>query len=184
LMPSLREHSKLKLSSSAWQLQLSMIVKSSSPTNRLAIVGVGHPLRGDDYAGSYIVRKLMDTKPEKVRDGIVIFDAEADLEAMFSKISALSPKHVIFIDTCEMGAEPGQCRLLSVSSTSYPFFTTHGVPLKLLAEQLLPDSKAWILAIQPEQTNFDSKVSPEVREISDSIAAFLRSIIREGKRIC
>lgn len=162
---------------SAWQLELEKITSS---TKKLVLVGVGHPLRSDDYVGSYIAKRLMERRSKhELPDRVHIFDGEDNVEALISRIAALKPEHVIFIDACEMKTEPGGTQLISVTQTAYPFFTTHGVPLKLLAQQLLPCSQVWILAIQPKQVDFGEHLSPEIRAVADSISELFVTILKE-----
>lgn len=163
----------------AWQPQLKKIIESSSSTRKIALVGMGHPLRSDDYAGSYIVKKTITRAKSRRSDRILLFDGEDNVENLITRIAQLEPGHVIFIDACEMKEEPGETKLISVTQTSYPFFTTHGVPLKLLAEQLLPKSNVWILAIQPKSTDFGERLSKEIRPLVDSISDFLVKLLKE-----
>lgn len=162
-----------------WQQDLDKLLKSASSSNRVALVGVGHPLRGDDYVGSQIVKTLAEHAENVLPDGLCLFDAEGDVEAVITKLADVAPKHVIFIDACEMKLRPGEARLLSIEETNYPFFTTHGIPLKVLADRLLPRSKAWVLAIQPAQIEFSEDLSTEVEETSVSVSRFLMEILEE-----
>ena len=111
---------------------------------------------------------------------VQLTDAEDGVESVITKLVELKPKHVIFIDACEMNMKPGETRLISAAATEYPFFTTHGIPLKLLSEQLLPESESWILAVQPKQAEFSDSPSPEVRraglEISDYVSKLLTEV--------
>jgi hydrogenase maturation protease len=161
-----------------WQ-ELKTILASSSPSRKVALVGIGHPLRSDDFAGSYLVKKLIVQAKQKLPEGIYLFDAEDNVEALVTKIADLESEHVIFVDSCEMKVKPGETRLISVTQTSYPFFTTHGVPLKLLAEQLLAKSRVWILAIQPKQTDFGEHLSPEIQAAVDSISQLFITTLKE-----
>ena len=164
---------------SAWRLELKKIAASTSSTRKVALVGMGHPLRCDDFAGSYLVKKLIARANQKLPAGVYLFDGEDNVEVLISKIADLEPEHVIFVDACEMRAKPGEIQLISVNQTSYPFFATHGVPLKLLAEQLLPKSKVWILAIQPKQTDFGEHLSPEILAAADSVSDLFAAILKE-----
>ena len=161
-----------------WQKNIEKLLKSASSTSPIALVGVGHPLRGDDYVGSLIVKKL-SIYLSQLPDGVHLFDAEGDVEAVIGKLVEVAPSHVIFIDACEMEFRPGETQLLPVAETSYPFFTTHGIPLKVIADQLLPKSRAWVLAIQPKHTEFGEELSTEVREASVSISRFMMEILEE-----
>ena len=165
-----------------WRTELKKMLVTSSQSSKVALVGMGHPLCSDDFAGSYLVKKLAVQGARKLPEGIYLFDGEDNVEALITKISQLEPENVIFVDSCEMKAEPGETRLISVTETSYPFFTTHGVPLKLLAEQLLSNSQVWILAIQPKKTDFGEHLSPEIQAAVDSVSVFITRILKEKGR--
>lgn len=165
----------------AWRPQLKQIIDSSSSNKKIALVGMGHPLRSDDYAGSYIVKKTIAHSKSMHSDEIFLFDGEDNVENLITRIAQLEPEHVIFIDACEMKEEPGETKLISVTHTTYPFFTTHGVPLKLLAHQLLPKSTVWILAVQPKNTDFGERLSKEIRPLADSISDFLVKLLKEKR---
>jgi hydrogenase maturation protease len=167
-----------------WQIQLRELLSSCSPEARLAIVGVGHPMRADDYVGSYTVKAIMEATDGALPKGAYLFDAEDSVEALIGNLAKLSPKHVIFIDACEMGLRPGEVKLLPVAETSYPFFTTHGIPLKVLAERLLSESKVWVLAIQPKQTEFDLSLSQAIQLTAKNVSELItRSLIEGGETI-
>ena len=83
-----------------------------------------------------------------------------------------------------MGARPGETKLLPVDETQYPFFTTHGIPLKVLAEQLLMGCQVWVLAIQPKETEFGEALSPEVRDTANYVSKVIASSLeKEGRDI-
>jgi hydrogenase 3 maturation protease len=153
-----------------WQPRLRQILASASPTSTVAFVGVGHPMRGDDFVGSFILKKLI----KRIRrDSIVFFDAEDGIEWVISKIAKSSPKHLIILDACQMNAGPGDITLIPLAKTDYPFFTTHGIPLKLLTGKLLPSVETSILAIQPHRMGLNENLSPEVLAAADSISDFI-----------
>jgi hydrogenase 3 maturation protease len=168
-------------SAGAWRRDLYNITSSSSLRRKLALVGIGHPLRSDDYAGSYLVKQLIKRTNKRLPLGVYLFDGEDSVEVLISKIAELEPEHVVFVDACEMRMKPGEVQLISVTQTSYPFFTTHGVPLRLLAEQLLPSSQVWILAIQPKQTDFGEHLSPEIASVVDSILDLLMASLNKER---
>lgn len=167
-----------------WEPQLKELVNAASPTSRVALVGVGHPLRGDDYVGSYAMKRIIKARRGALSDSVYLFDAEDNVERVITRLSRIDPKQVIFIDACEMGARPAETKLLPVDESRYPFFTTHGIPLKVLAEQLLMGCKAWVLAIQPKETDFGDDLSPEVHDAADYVWKFIASsLAKEGREV-
>jgi len=159
-----------------WKIQLQQLFKSSK--QKYAIVGVGHPLRGDDYVGSLIL-KLLKRSVKRIPLNVQLFDAEDNVESTISKLTQTKPNHIIFIDACEMNMKPGETLLIPMSTTEYPFFTTHGIPLKLLSERILPESECWILAIQPKHLEFSNNPSPEVRRVGLMISKHLSKLLTE-----
>jgi hydrogenase 3 maturation protease len=156
--------------STEWQTILKGILVAATTDSKVVLVGVGHPLRGDDYVGSFIVESL----GEKTSGAIQFFNGEDNVEAIITRIGSLRPEHVVFIDACDMNLRTGEARLVTMNETNYPFFTTHGIPLKLLAERFLPNSQSWVLAIQPKQVEIGSSLSPKVSSSAKSIVEFIR----------
>lgn len=169
-------------SAETWQVQLKELLNSCSQEAKVALVGVGHPLRGDDYVGSYTVKATIEATGGTLPQGTYLFDSEDNVEAQITRLAGLGLKHVIFIDACEMQLRPGQVNLLRVSNTSYPFFTTHGIPLKVFAERLLSESEVWVLAIQPKRTEFGENLSPEIRHTAVTISKFIATNLLGGGR--
>jgi hydrogenase maturation protease len=137
-------------------------------------------MRGDDYVGSFIAKRIIEATDSSFPDHVFIFDAEDSPESLISTLSKIGVRHVVFIDACEMRVRPGQIALLSVAETSYPFFTTHGIPLKVLAENLLAGCEVWVLSIQPKQTDLEEELSPELREAAEHAADFIIVSLSEG----
>ncbi len=160
-------------STEAWKNKLSGLLRS--PHRKVALVGVGNPLCHDDYVGSKVVKMIINSKGTHVKD-VYLVDAENNVEFFITKIQRIAADHVIFVDACRMGLKSGSVSLLAVEDTSYPFFTTHGIPLKLLAERMLPESRVWVLAIEPKRTDFGEGLS---REVADSARAIQRLVISE-----
>lgn len=161
-----------------WHSEIRNIIGSSSPSKKTVLVGMGHPLRSDDYTGSYIIKKVI-VHSSGESDHVLLFDGEDNVENLITTIARLEPQNVIFIDACEMKKHAGETTLIPVGQTEFPFFTTHGVPLKLLADQILPRSNVWLLAVQPEGTDFGEQLSTTIRVVADSIADFLVKLLKE-----
>lgn len=179
ILANAARRAKQTTSTKPWQIQLKTLLESQLPREKVALVGVGHPLKGDDYVGSRAVKAVKKSLNGMLPTGVCLLDAEEHVEEAVTKLASLKPRHIIFIDACEMSAKPGEVRLLSLAKTSYPLFATHGIPLKLLAEQLLSSSEAWILAIQPDRTGFAETLSPEVQKTMMTISDFISASILE-----
>jgi hydrogenase 3 maturation protease len=167
---------RLLSTSPSWQPRLLRILRSASPNGRVALVGVGHPLRGDDYVGSYIAKSLIE---QVCTHDVILFDVEDSIESMISKVVACDPRDVVVVDACEMNRRPGEVDLLPLAETHYPFFTTHGIPLRLLADKFLQKAETWILAIQPAQMGVTDRLSPEALTAAASVSSFIATALKE-----
>lgn len=170
------------LTMSAWQRKVRQIIASTTPSRKTALVGMGHPLRTDDNLGSYIIKRIIAHSRSERSDSILLFDGEDNVESLITKIAELEPRNIVFIDACEMRESPGATKLIPVVETTFPFFTTHGVPLKLLAEQILAKSDVSILAIQPKNTDFGEELSEEIRGVADSVSDFITNLLKERRQ--
>jgi len=170
--------------SQQWESHLKELLTAASPTSKVALVGVGHPLRGDDYVGSYVIKGIIKARGSTPSESVYLFDAEDNVERVITRLSRIGLKQVIFIDACEMGGRACETKLLPVDETQYPFFTTHGIPLKVLAEQLLMGCQVWVLAIQPKDIEFGEPLSPELRDTANYVSQVIASSLeKEGRGI-
>jgi hydrogenase maturation protease len=179
-LATLEQQREKAASTEDWKVELKELLISCSSGARLAIVGVGQPMRADDYVGSCIAKAVLKATKGALPEGAYLFDAEDSVEVLVGALAKLRLKHIIFIDACDMGLRAGEASLLSVEETSYPFFTTHGIPLKVLAERLLSESEVWVLAIQPKDARFGEGLSREVQLAASEISEFIIQRLMEG----
>ena len=69
---------------------------------KIVIVGIGNPIRKDDYVGLKIVENLKGKLSEKV----LLLEAETVPENYLLDIEEFSPTHVILIDAAFLGLMP------------------------------------------------------------------------------
>lgn len=125
---------------------------------RLAILGVGNPLRGDDGIGPALVDRLQG----KVRATLV--NAGDVPENYLGVIEAARPEVVLMVDAVALGAEPGDAALIEIEQIAGARLTTHNTSLALFARALQAGTGADILvvAIQPGVTSLGAAMSPRV----------------------
>jgi len=143
---------------------------------KLAIVGVGNSLKGDDFAGSFVVRKLT----ARFRNGTsrpLILDAENSPERVVRDVRDFGAETLIFIDAAIMGSLPGTIKLIDLQKTEYPYFSTHNVPLKLVADLMGEVKRSFLLGIEPKSTEFGEKMSEEVRRSCTSLVNVICKIV-------
>jgi hydrogenase 3 maturation protease len=147
-----------------------------SNAERVAIAGIGNPIRMDDFVGVRIVQDLRG----KVSEKVYLLECETVPEGYIQQIIDFNPTHILLIDAAILGIKPGESRLIKPKELkTFPAFTTHMLPLRIFCEYLAQTTKAEIalLLIEPKQTDFGEGLTPEIeaskQEIVDALTTAL-----------
>jgi len=133
------------------------------PGPKLALLGVGNPLRGDDGAGPELIRRLRN------KTEAVLFDCEEVPENFLDEIAKTHPETVIVIDAVNLGTKPGAVAILEEDDFQSAGWSTHHASLRPFIKYLKANtgSDVFVLGIQPKATELGSKISDEVRQTLD-----------------
>ncbi len=140
--------------------------------DRVAIVGVGSGMRGDDAAGIEVVRglrhKLKSSKLLLVEGGVAP-------ENFTSHIRRFKPSHVIFIDATDFGAELGEVILAEPEAITGQSISTHTLPLSMLAGYLREQTgaKIMLLGIQPAKAQIGAEMSKPIKDAVEKVSRAL-----------
>jgi hydrogenase 3 maturation protease len=147
-----------------------------SDAKKVVVVGIGNPIRMDDFVGVKIVQDLHG----KVSDNIYLIECETVPESFIQQIIDFDPTHILLIDAAMLGLEPGDSRLIEPKQLAmFTAFSTHALPLRIFCEYLTETTKAKItlLLIEPKKADFGEGLTPEIKasaqEIVDLLIRFL-----------
>ncbi|MCS7131657.1 MAG: hydrogenase maturation peptidase HycI [Hadesarchaea archaeon] len=156
-------------------LDLRSVVQGSE---RVAIIGVGSDMRGDDAAGVEVARRLR----QRVRSPrVVVLEAGVAPENFTSRIKKFRPSLVIIVDTADFGGRPGETILAQAKAITGLSVSTHAMPLSFFAEYLGEETNAKVvfLGVQPKRVDFGARMSREVKKaigkLVDALAESLQS---------
>jgi hydrogenase maturation protease len=96
-------------SQKAWCSRLTELLSQETDRRSIVVIGLGHPLKGDDYVGSLIAKDLR--KRIKSSAVVLIVDAEGSPENVINVLNDNNPGLVVLIDAVEAGLEPGSISL-------------------------------------------------------------------------
>jgi len=141
---------------------------------KVALIGVGNSLRGDDAAGCRVAQRLNPTARARA------FLAGDTPENVLFQVIAARPDTVVFVDAVDLGAEPGAVALLECDELADYCPTTHRVPLRVLTDVLRQETRAdvFVLGIQPGCVRFGSALGSRVGEAADRLTAILDEALR------
>jgi hydrogenase 3 maturation protease len=145
---------------------------------KVALLGVGNPLWGDDGAGPALIRRLDGRVPA------LLVDAGESPESYWGKIVAYRPQAVLVVDAVSWGGEPGSVALLEEVQENGSPITTHRVSLNLLLDLLRAETGAdvFVLGIQPKVVAFNTEMCPEVRRTVELAGDLVAELLAGGER--
>jgi hydrogenase 3 maturation protease len=148
----------------------------------LAIVGVGHELRGDDAAGIAIVQALQSS----VNAQSLIINAGTVPENVTGALRGFAPDLVLIIDAVQMNEMPGTIRLLDIRDTENCSVTTHTLSFHMFAFYLETELNCMVklLGIQAGQDLLGAEFSRPVYQSICTIRRVLHNLSENDHASC
>jgi len=174
-----------KISNKSWQTDISRLfieLLERNPDARLAILGVGNELAGDDAIGNMVARNLMSLIDHPGQsDRLVILDGGLAPESFIGKLEAFLPDIILILDAADLHAAPGFVKLMGMCQVPGSLPSTHSLSLNVLTHYLRYSVTCdiYFLGIQPDTLEFDTQLSPIARETVKEITQFLHRLIEK-----
>ena len=155
----------------------SLLSRNHKAGEKTAVIGVGSELHGDDAAGLLTARALTALK----LPGIFAFEGATAPENITGAVIQCMPKLVLFVDAAEMSLPAGEIRVIPADEIGGMTFSTHTLPLPVIADYLSKRLTCQVLAvgIQPAATRFNSKPSESVRRAARNFCSIVAQAISE-----
>ncbi len=157
------------MSMPCWQSRLVRMTRRT----KLAVVGVGNELHGDDAAGVAVVRALREAA--SADQGLLILEAGQAPENQIGPLLRFRPDVIVFVDAADMGEVPGTVRWVSWQDADGMGASTHTLSPEVLAQFLIDElgCEVYLLGIQPTSLAFGASLSPVVAEAVRDVARLL-----------
>jgi hydrogenase maturation protease len=162
-----------------WTEQLRQKLASLPAANgqpRIAVVGIGHELRGDDAAGVVLAR-LISEQPHSA--GLQVVEAGAAPVNCCGLLLRGRPDLILFVDAADTGEEPGTVLWLGWQNVIVGNGSTHRFSLRVLADYLTREAgcPVALLGIQPADTAMGAALSPAVAAAVERTARALIELL-------
>jgi len=138
----------------------------------VVVMGIGNPCRGDDAAGSLVVRQLRDFR------GVCVIDAQDVPENHWRQAVNYRPDTIVLIDSVNLDAPPGSVAVLDKDEIASHWPSTHRMPIGVLMNYFERETHAriFLIGIQPRQTEFMKSVSADVQASIAAVTDVLNSV--------
>lgn len=143
---------------------------------RIAIVGIGHELRGDDAAGITVARALEPLASSY--EQLLVINAGSAPESFVGVLRRFGPDLVLLVDAAQLDADPGEVRWVAWRKITGISAFTHTLPLYVFADYLVAelDCEMALLGIQPDQTAVGAPLSPVIEESVNIVVQILTDL--------
>jgi hydrogenase 3 maturation protease len=140
-----------------------------SGAERLAVLGAGSTLRGDDAAGMVVTERLQERFIDA--KNIRCYPGETAPENYSGSIMRFCPTHLLVVDAADMGEMPSAVFPVDPKDVGGISCCTHMLPLKVMLTYLAQETNAklLLLGIQPQSMEFEAPLSVEVEKAVDEL---------------
>jgi hydrogenase 3 maturation protease len=140
---------------------------------RVAILGVGNELNGDDAAGVRVVRELAARLP--ATPGVLLIDGGTAPENYTGPLRRFRPELVLEIDAAQQDETPGTTALLDWREADGLSASTHTLPPSVLAQYLVSElgCQVALVGIQPGDLEMGRPLTPRVERAVTKLAEAL-----------
>lgn len=144
---------------------------------KIAVLGIGSDLRGDDGAGMLACEELDKKLSRAAKKKIGIFFGSTAPENLTGEIKRYKPDHLLMIDTIEISQKPGTMLVVASDEIGENVsFSTHKIPSKILADYFKKSlgCKITMVGVQPANIDFGKKMSKTVKSACKEIAIAIK----------
>jgi hydrogenase 3 maturation protease len=149
-------------------------------TFRVAVLGIGNDLSGDDAVGVRIARDLqsrLGPQPD-----CLVLDAGTAPENFTAPLRRFRPDLVLLVDAAHLSEEPGTVGWIDWQDTDGLSGSTHTLPPSVLAAFLVKElgCRLALLVVQPAHLEFDLPLSAPVEAAARAVVEALASRLGRG----
>jgi hydrogenase 3 maturation protease len=139
---------------------------------RLAILGIGNELCGDDSAGVLIAEALQQLIENQ---DVLVINAGTVPENFVGVLRRFMPGLVLMVDSARMGKSPGEVEWIKWENVTGVSVSTHTLPLNITASYLVDelDCEVTLIGIQPDRITIGAPLSQEVQNAIDEIISII-----------
>ncbi|MFB6200412.1 MAG: hydrogenase maturation protease [Halorhabdus sp.] len=144
---------------------------SIGPDDRIAVVGIGSRLRGDDAAGLELTRRL-ETRSGGDTDRLLFVAGGVAPENQTGVVRRFEPDWIVLVDAVDFGGEPGSGKWVDPDDLGGESFSSHKSTPAMLRTFLARETGATVAlyGVQPADIDVGDGLTPAVDGRLDGLA--------------
>lgn len=148
------------------------------------MLGVGSELRGDDFAGVLVARRIEAWRKRAKVERVAGFEGCSAPENVTGQIAKFRPSHLLLVDAARLGKSPGDVELLDAAKITGVSFSTHMLPAPIILDYLEKTAgcRALVVGIEPTQTDVLGPISEPVARAIDAVVETVRRAFSKPPR--
>lgn len=143
--------------------------------SKVAILGVGNSIRGDDAVGI----KVIEILEEKKLNNVLLLNTESVPESFIGEVEKFNPTHVVLIDAADFRSYPGDTKIITGKDIGGQAISTHSLPLNIFISYIEKSLKISVIlvGIQPLSLCFGENLSEPVEKAASFVAETLHKLL-------
>ncbi len=142
---------------------------------KVAVIGVGNEMRGDDGIGVFLAGELEKGLAGR---GLLVIKTQVP-ENFIRPVMDFRPGKVIILDSADFGGRPGDFRAIKEGEITEFLVSTHNMPLTVFLKALEGlEAEKILVGVQPKNLDFGTGLSREVRGKAGDVLGFVRTLIQ------
>ncbi|MEZ4666376.1 MAG: hydrogenase maturation protease [Anaerolineae bacterium] len=160
------------------QVHQSLVRLKANKPLRVAIMGIGHELMGDDAAGIIVVRSLELSLAH--RADVLILEGGTAPENQTGVLRRFSPQFVVLVDAINVSELKSRIRWLKWQDVRGIGTTTHALPLYVIAQYLERElhCEVGIIGIQTVRMKLGEGLSSGVNQLVNEVVQSLVGLLQ------
>jgi len=144
---------------------------------RVAVLGCGSVLGGDDAAGMEVAERLSD-----LRGDARAYCGSTAPENFTGEIKRFRPDVLLVVDAADMGWKPGEVALIPTEDIAGVSFSTHMLPLRIMLDYLRVETgcQVRLIGIQGAALGFGADMTQPVSAAVDAVSNALRELLENA----
>ncbi len=147
---------------------------------KIAILGIGSELKGDDAVGLAVAQRLKAYIKKKRIKSLKVFLGQTAPENLTGEIKKFKPTHLIIIDAADFHRKAGTAKVIDAHRETGASFSTHRMPIRIIRDYLYQSigCEIIIIGIQPQSLGFCSALSQKTRESVKMLSAEIIDVLK------